>query len=202
MLTRRVFLGSLAIASTGLRASVSFPSKRPPLEDRKLTSEAVEAKISEVKKAIADPELAWLFENCFPNTLDTTVRFGTLDGKPDTFVVTGDIDAMWLRDSSCQMWPYLPLLPRENLRPRSLVCGILSGRNGRGFPLLRYRIPAIEKGFRFKLRGLWLRKCFCVRIALAGVGARASGVVFSIIGRLNGVSLAWMPLAPALRKNV
>jgi len=36
-------------------------------------SDAVEAKILKVKSAIADPELAWLFENCFPNTLDTTV---------------------------------------------------------------------------------------------------------------------------------
>src|ERR1039457_4231474 len=40
---------------------------------------------------------------------DTTVRTGELDGKPDTFVITGDIDAMWLRDSAAQVWPYLPL---------------------------------------------------------------------------------------------
>jgi meiotically up-regulated gene 157 (Mug157) protein len=50
-----------------------FKSVRPPLADRRFVSEAVEAKIVEVKRAIADPELAWLFENCFPNTLDTTV---------------------------------------------------------------------------------------------------------------------------------
>ena len=35
-----------------------------------------------------------MFENCFPNTLDTTVHYRLLDGKPDTFVYTGDIHAM------------------------------------------------------------------------------------------------------------
>jgi meiotically up-regulated gene 157 (Mug157) protein len=57
---------------------------------------------------MAHPELAWLFENCFPNTLDTTAFFET-EG-PDTFVITGDILAMWLRDSCAQVWPYLPLM--------------------------------------------------------------------------------------------
>jgi uncharacterized protein len=56
-----------------------------------------------------DCDLAWLFENCYPNTLDTTVTLGERDGKPDTFIVTGDIAAMWLRDSSAQVWPYRAL---------------------------------------------------------------------------------------------
>ena len=47
-----------------------------------------------------------MFENCFPNTLDTTVNFSILNGKPDTFVITGDIDAMWLRDSSARYGIY------------------------------------------------------------------------------------------------
>jgi len=54
------------------------------------------------------PLPAWLFANCFPNTLDTTVFFDP-DG-PDTFVITEDILAMWLRDSSAQLWPYLPFI--------------------------------------------------------------------------------------------
>jgi hypothetical protein len=69
----------------------------------------VEETLDRVSADISDPELAWLFRNCFPNTLDTTVDVGTVDGKPDTFVITGDIEAMWLRDSSAQVWPYLPL---------------------------------------------------------------------------------------------
>ena len=51
-----------------------------------------------------------MFENCYPNTLDTTVDFEVIDGKPDTFIITGDIDAMWLRDSTAQVWPYMPLI--------------------------------------------------------------------------------------------
>ena len=44
------------------------------------------------------------------NTIDTTVHFRKgADGKPDTFVYTGDIHAMWLRDSGAQVWPYVQL---------------------------------------------------------------------------------------------
>jgi meiotically up-regulated gene 157 (Mug157) protein len=124
MPTRRVFLQSAVLSPLALGAAPAFPSRRPPVDKRKFTSEAVEAKIREVKKAIADPELAWLFENCFPNTLDTTVRTGILDGKPDTFVVTGDINAMWLRDSTAQVWPYLPLT-RDDRKLRTLIEGIV-----------------------------------------------------------------------------
>ena len=85
----------------------------------------MEGKIAEIKKFITDPELAWLFENCFPNTLDTTVRTGVLDGKPDTFVITGDIDAMWLRDSTAQLWPYLPLA-RDDKKLKTLLAGAVN----------------------------------------------------------------------------
>ena len=94
-------------------SSPRFASKRPPPSQRKFTSPAVERELVRVKSRIGDPKLAWLFENCYPNTLDTTVHNGTLDGKPDTFIVTGDIDAMWLRDSSAQVWPYLPLAAHD-----------------------------------------------------------------------------------------
>lgn len=57
-------------------------------------------KIQEVKKLLKDnPKLCWMFENCFPNTLETTARYRKVDGDDDTFVYTGDIPAMWLRDS-------------------------------------------------------------------------------------------------------
>ena len=90
-----------------------FTSKRPPIDKRRFTSPAVEKLIVQTKARIGDPELAWMFENCFPNTLDTTVQVGTLRGKPDTFVVTGDIDAMWMRDSSAQVWPYVQLAKHD-----------------------------------------------------------------------------------------
>ena len=90
--------------------SQTFVSQRPPLKDRKFVSSAVEAKIAEVKAAIKDKELAWMFENCYPNTLDTTVEIGERNGKQDSFVITGDIEALWLRDSTAQVTPYLPLV--------------------------------------------------------------------------------------------
>lgn len=100
-------------------------SNRPATAERKFTSERVEAKIEEVKRFLdPDTELAWMFENCFPNTLDTTVRHGTLDGKPDTFVITGDINAMWLRDSSAQVWPYLPLANQDK-KLQVLLAGVI-----------------------------------------------------------------------------
>ncbi|MFL6602783.1 MAG: glycoside hydrolase family 125 protein [Steroidobacteraceae bacterium] len=84
-------------------------SLRPPPAQRTLSSPAVEEALQRVSSRVGDPELAWLLVNCYPNTLDTAVTLTELNGKPDTFIVTGDIPAMWLRDSSAQAWPYLPL---------------------------------------------------------------------------------------------
>ncbi len=105
----------------------TFTSRRPAPADRKFTSPAVEETLQRVKSQIADPELAWLFENCYPNTLDTTVRFrpdGGEGGGPDTFVITGDIDAMWLRDSTAQVWPFLPLVTQDP-RLQQLFAGVI-----------------------------------------------------------------------------
>jgi meiotically up-regulated gene 157 (Mug157) protein len=101
-----------------------LPRARPAVGARHFTSEAVETAIQQVQKQIPDRALATIFENCFPNTLDTTVFPGSHDGKPDTYVVTGDIDAMWLRDSSAQLVPYLPLAKQDN-RLRELLEGVI-----------------------------------------------------------------------------
>jgi uncharacterized protein len=102
-----------------------FPIVRVPEAKRKFTSKAVERVIAEVKSKIGNKELGWMFENCFPNTLDTTVDFSIIDGRPDTYVITGDIDAMWLRDSSAQVWPYLPLC-REDEPLKQLIAGVIN----------------------------------------------------------------------------
>ena len=62
-----------------------------------------------------DPVLADMFGNCLPNTLDTTVLFHGMDheGLPDTFIITGDIHAMWLRDSTNQVLPYIRFVDRD-----------------------------------------------------------------------------------------
>ena len=102
-----------------------FVSQRPELSKRKFVSKSVENTIQKVKKSIADPELAWIFENCFPNTLDTTVNHYQKNGKPYTYVITGDIDAMWLRDSSAQVFPYLSLA-KEDEKLKNLLKGVIN----------------------------------------------------------------------------
>ena len=101
-------------------------SRRPPLADRMFTSETIEKKIKEVKKLLKDaPYLAWMFENCFPNTLDTTVHYSlTKDGDDDTFVYTGDIHAMWLRDSGAQVWPYVQFAKNDE-KIRRMIRGTI-----------------------------------------------------------------------------
>ncbi len=102
-----------------------FPVVRVPKNKRHFTSEAVENTIARMQKKIKDKELAWMFGNCFPNTLDTTVYFKEDAGRPDTFVITGDIHAMWLRDSSAQVWPYLPLI-KEDSKLQQLIAGVIN----------------------------------------------------------------------------
>ncbi|MCD9020448.1 glycoside hydrolase family 125 protein [Cohnella silvisoli] len=51
-----------------------------------------------------EPKLVEIYRNALANTLNTTIQ-----SKPDgtTFVITGDIPAMWLRDSAAQVRPFL-----------------------------------------------------------------------------------------------
>lgn len=102
----------------------ALPQARPAPADRKFSSTAVEEAIRSLQQQIADPALRVLVENCLPNTLDTTVYPGRFEGKPDTYVVTGDIDAMWLRDSSAQVWPYLQFVKQDE-RLRALIEGVV-----------------------------------------------------------------------------
>ena len=93
MTTRRNFLktGGLSLASlmvgqhsfarmaekaddklAGAASTTQYVCKRPVPSKRQFTSEAVEKAIATTKAKLKDPKLAWMFENCFPNTLDTT----------------------------------------------------------------------------------------------------------------------------------
>lgn len=137
MTTRRDFIrtGTLTTAGLALAGSgtviascasgFSYVSNRPEVSKRNFSSKAVEETIARVKPKLKDPKLAWMFENCFPNTLDTTVEFSMKDGKPDTFVITGDIHAMWLRDSSAQVWPYLQLANQDE-ELKTLLAGVIN----------------------------------------------------------------------------
>ena len=129
---RRTFLQNTALIGTGVffnkfsafAGGSDFPVVRTPLSQRKFTSKAIENAILTFKKDVKNEELGWLFENCFPNTLDTTVFHTVKNGLPDTYVITGDIDAMWLRDSSAQVWPYLQFV-KEDKALRELVAGVI-----------------------------------------------------------------------------
>ena len=100
-------------------------NQRPLPGNRKFISTAVERTIVKVSESIMDKELALLFENCLPNTLDTTINFNVVNGEPDTFVITGDINAMWLRDSTAQVWPYLPYA-NEDEHLQEMLKGVIN----------------------------------------------------------------------------
>ncbi len=69
--------------------------------------QAVREKIVEVEERLGDrPKLARMFRRCYPNTLETTTEL-VEDGT--SYVFTGDIPAMWLRDSTAQVRHYVPL---------------------------------------------------------------------------------------------
>jgi len=129
---RRTFIQSSALAGAGMffypqvfAAAADFPVVRVSAAKRNFQSKSVEEAIKEFRKNVKDKELAWLFENCFPSTLDTTVTHKITNGKPDTYVITGDIDAMWMRDSSAQVWPYLKFLKKDEPL-RQLVAGVIN----------------------------------------------------------------------------
>ena len=132
MLTRREFAASAAAAafSSAALAQTSNPiaNGRPPASARAFTSPAVEQAITVLQDRLgkrgAWGKLAQMVGNCLPNTLDTTVELGTWGGRPDTFVITGDIHAMWLRDSTAQVWPYLRFA-RDDPRLALLLRGVV-----------------------------------------------------------------------------
>lgn len=123
-----LFTGGLSLVGTSgfaINKDIKYISNRPDPSQRKFVSTAVDKTIDLVKQTISNKELAWMFENCFPNTLDTTVTFSEENGKPDSFVITGDIHAMWLRDSTAQVWPYLPLI-NEDVQLKKLFQGLIN----------------------------------------------------------------------------
>lgn len=108
---------------------MALPFQRPSPHCRTFESPLVEKIIDDMTSRMVDKDLARIFENAFPNTLDTTVKWhvdGTEkqnkkkkkhgDNKwdgPQSFIVTGDINAEWLRDSTNQLAQYQPLAKKD-----------------------------------------------------------------------------------------
>ncbi len=130
---RRTFLQNSALLGAGMLASKfsfaeginDFPVVRTPVDKRHFSSKLVEGMIKEFQKNVADKELGWMFNNCLPNTLDTTVYDESKGDRKLTYVITGDIDAMWLRDSSAQVWPYIQFVNKDK-DLKNMILGLIN----------------------------------------------------------------------------
>ena len=127
-----IFSISLSAFSTVIAENDAIMDHRPAVEKRCFRSKAVEKKIQSMQKVLmaVNPKLWYMFQNCFPNTLDTTVsRYkgkNSVNGNEEdfTFVITGDINAMWLRDSGAQVWTYMPFI-REDKELQKMIRGVI-----------------------------------------------------------------------------
>lgn len=107
---------------------LKLPYQRPKAHCRTFHSDIVEETIDYMKTRISDLDLARLFENCFPNTLDTTIAWHVNSSQgqvAQTFVVTGDINAEWLRDSHRQLQPYHNLA-KDDISLFELILGAIN----------------------------------------------------------------------------
>lgn len=94
-------------------SGLGLPAQRPVQRCRLFVSKHVDAFITEMNAKIKDIDVATLLENCLPNTLDTTIRWHD-SALPETFVITGDINAQWIRDSTFQLEPYHQFLKDDD----------------------------------------------------------------------------------------
>ncbi|KAI8074240.1 uncharacterized protein B0P05DRAFT_547837 [Gilbertella persicaria] len=94
-------------------------------KQRKYTSQVLEKYLESLDSVFKDRDLYILLQNCLPNTLDTTVEWFSDDKyDPRTFLITGDIPAMWIRDSTNQISPYLQFIKQDE-GLRQLVLGVI-----------------------------------------------------------------------------
>ncbi|KAI9305044.1 hypothetical protein BJ944DRAFT_265875 [Cunninghamella echinulata] len=99
------------------------PYKRIVSSKRKYKSQIVDKYIQLKADTMTDKDLATLLKNCFPNTLDTTIDWYDLN-NPYTFLITGDIPAMWIRDSTNQILPYISFIGNDEAL-KKLLLGVI-----------------------------------------------------------------------------
>ena len=104
-------LSAAAARPAGGAALSAVPDARPAPKDRTFNSSGVNALIDSWRPRFIDPDLATIFSNCLPNSLDTTIMTASSN---DSFVITGDIPAMWLRDSTNEVLPYLAFAANDS----------------------------------------------------------------------------------------
>ncbi|KAK6434926.1 hypothetical protein LTR95_008889 [Oleoguttula sp. CCFEE 5521] len=116
---------------------LKLPYQRPAKQCRTFDSPLVEKVIEDVAERMVDKDLARIFENAFPNTLDTTVKWhvdeaentykshkGAWEGA-QSFIITGDIQACWLRDSTNQLAQYQRLAKKDK-KINNLILGAIA----------------------------------------------------------------------------
>ncbi|KAF7721256.1 hypothetical protein EC973_005001 [Apophysomyces ossiformis] len=101
-----------------------IPDARPVKSERKFSSPAVDDFLSRVTQNMRDKDLAMLLNNCLPNTLDTTIEWFKAGKDPRTFLITGDIPAMWIRDSTNQILPYM-IFAHNDTQIQELILGVI-----------------------------------------------------------------------------
>ena len=91
---------------------------------------SVQTFMNEIKDLCGEKNQRWadIFENTFSNTLLTTVK---RISENDTYVLTGDIPAMWLRDSTAQVRPYLVMASKDKE-----IAGMIKGLVHRQFKMI------------------------------------------------------------------
>jgi meiotically up-regulated gene 157 (Mug157) protein len=146
--TQITLLGAVLTGTSGPYSDgpMRLPFQRPSAYCRTFESDLVEKVIRDLNGTMVDRDLARLFENAFPNTLDTTVRWH-VDGTDlppkkkkgkvaddlasekwqgaQSFIVTGDINAEWLRDSTNQLAQYQTLAKKDK-RIENLILGAIN----------------------------------------------------------------------------
>lgn len=150
----------------------------------KLPSAVEKAVRCTMEKLEGRAKLQSMFKNCFENTLVTTTE---LTGDGDTFVFTGDIPAMWLRDSSAQVRHYIPFAGQDEA-----LAEIISGLIKRQIKYINidpyanaFNREANGKCYRLDItersRWVWERKyeldSLCYPMQLAYLYWRAAGRV-------------------------
>ncbi|MBS7578149.1 MULTISPECIES: glycoside hydrolase family 125 protein [unclassified Enterococcus] len=85
--------------------------------------QSVQAFMADITQKCSEthPDWAENFNFAFANTLLTTVKRHD-DGT--TFLLTGDIPAMWLRDSTAQVRPYL-VIAKDDSDLADMICGLV-----------------------------------------------------------------------------
>ncbi|KAI0486709.1 glycoside hydrolase family 125 protein [Xylaria cf. heliscus] len=133
--------------------------QRPDLGCRTFNSTIIEDAILRIKNITTDPDLFRLFENTWPNTLDAAIKwrgFAANNTEEElAFIITGDIDALWIRDSANQVAPYKYVLKSKDDNIASIFRGAinLQGRYLILYPYCNAFLPPPEANLHAQPNG-------------------------------------------------